>query len=109
MNIPVPKTTPNGIEGHIIHIDRYGNIITNIAYEDIKAYIPEGVDLGSVSVGFSGKEIKGLKKYYAETAPGALGAIINSSGVLEIFMFKQNAKTALSLKRGEAVRFWVSP
>jgi S-adenosylmethionine hydrolase len=45
-----------------------------------------------------------LKKYYAEAAPGAPGAIINSSGVLEIFMFKQNAKTALSVKRGEVVR-----
>jgi S-adenosylmethionine hydrolase len=108
LNIPVPKTSPDGIEGHIVHIDRYGNIITNITYEDIKSFIPEGVDLGSVSVGFSGKEIKGLKKYYAEAAPGAPGAIINSSGVLEIFMFKQNARTALSVKRGEAVRFWIS-
>jgi S-adenosylmethionine hydrolase len=108
LNIPVPKTSSNGIEGHIVHIDRYGNIITNITYEDIKSFIPEGVDLGSASVGFSGKEIKGLKKYYAEAAPGAPGAIINSSGVLEIFMYKQNARTALSLKRGEAVRFWIS-
>ena len=66
------------------------------------------MNLGSVSVGIAGQEIKGLKKYYAEAAPGAPGAIINSSGVLEIFMFKQNAKTALSVKRGEVVRFLVS-
>ncbi|MCK9419424.1 MAG: SAM-dependent chlorinase/fluorinase [Nitrospirae bacterium] len=108
LNIPAPKTTPNGIEGHIVHIDRYGNIITNITYEDIKALFPEGVDLGVTSVSLAGKDIKGLSKYYAESAPGAPGAIINSSGALEIFMFKQNAKTALSVKRGEAVRLMVS-
>jgi S-adenosylmethionine hydrolase len=51
-----------------------------------------------------GKEIKGLKNYYAESAPGELSAIFNSSGALEIFMFKQNARTALSAKRGEVVR-----
>ncbi len=108
LNIPVPKTTPNSIEGHIVHIDRYGNSITNINYEDIKALFPEGMDMGAASVSFSGKEIKGLKKFYAEAAPGAPGAIINSSGALEIFLFKQNARTALSLKRGDAVRFSVS-
>src|SRR3990172_335935 len=101
LNIPVSKTTPNGIEGHIVHIDRYGNIITNITYDDIKALFPEGVDLSGASVNFAGKDIKGLNKYYAEAAPGAPGAIINSSGALEIFMYKQNAKTALSVKRGD--------
>jgi S-adenosylmethionine hydrolase len=109
LNIPVPKTTPNGIEGHIVHIDRYGNIITNITYEEIKALFPEGADLGAAFVSVAGKDIKGLNKYYAEAAPGSPGAIINSSGALEIFMFKQNAKTALSVKRGEAVRLVFPP
>lgn len=107
LNIPLVKTTPNGLEGHIVHMDRYGNIITNITYEEIKAFMPEGANLTSVSVATAGKEIKGLKKYYAEAAQGAPAAIINSSGVLEIFMFKQNARTALSVKRGDVVRFWV--
>jgi S-adenosylmethionine hydrolase len=109
LNIPSSKTTPNGIEGHIVHIDRYGNIITNITFDDIKALYPEGVDLGAASVSFAGKDIKGLNKYYAEAAPGTPGAIINSSGALEIFMFKQNAKTVLSVKRGEVVRLAFTP
>ena len=56
----------------------------------------------------AGEEIKGLKNYYAQAEPGSAGAIINSSGALEIFMFKQNARTALSVKRGDVVRFVVS-
>jgi S-adenosylmethionine hydrolase len=109
LNIPVPKITPNGIDGHIVHIDRYGNIITNIIYDDIKTIFPVGVNLSAASVSIAGREIKGLNKYYAEAAPGSAGAIINSSGALEIFMFKQNAKIALSVKRGESVRLLLPP
>ena len=108
LNIPAPKTTANSIEGHIVHIDRFGNIITNITYKDIRAIFSEGMDLGATSVSVAGKEIKGFKKFYAEAAPGEPGAIINSSGDLEIFLFKQNARAALSVKRGEAVRLMVS-
>lgn len=108
LNIPAPKTTANSIEGHIVHIDRFGNIITNITYKDIRAIFSEGMDLGATSVSVAGKELRGFKKFYAEAAPGEPGAIINSSGYLEIFLFKQNARAALSVKRGEAVRLMVS-
>ncbi len=104
LNVPAPKVTPNNIEGHVVHIDRFGNVITDILYKDIQPLLAEGADLGTATVTAAGKEIRGLKKYYAEAAPGVPGAIINSSGALEIFMFKQNARTALSIKRGEAVR-----
>jgi S-adenosyl-L-methionine hydrolase (adenosine-forming) len=108
MNTPLTKTTPNSIDGHIVHIDRFGNIITNITYKEIQLLSPDGVDLTATSVSVAGKSIKGLKKFYAEAAPGEPGAIINSSGALEIFMYKQNARTSLSVKRGESVRLMVS-
>jgi S-adenosylmethionine hydrolase len=50
-----------------------------------------------------------MKKFYAEAAPGEPGVIINSSGHLEIFLFRQNARTALAIKRGEVVRLTVNP
>ncbi len=104
LNVPVLKSSASGIEGHVIHIDRFGNAITNITYKDLQAMLPEGSDMRQVAVSVGGKQINGLKKYYAEAAPGEPGAIVNSSGHLEIFLFKQNARTALSLKRGEPVR-----
>ena len=104
LNVPVPQKSPNGIDGHVIHIDRFGNLITNITFKDIQTLLPEGANAGLISISTAGKEIKGLKNFYAESAPGEPGAIINSSGYLEIFLFKQNARTALSIKRGEAVK-----
>ena len=68
----------------------------------------EGTDLSTATVTIAGKEIKGLKKYYAEATPGEPGAIVNSSGALEIFLYRHNARTALAIKRGEVVRLQIS-
>lgn len=107
LNIPVPKVAGNTIDGNVVHIDRFGNAITNITYKDIQHLLPEGKGPGTAVVNIVGKEIRGLKKFYAEAAPGEPGAVINSSGALEIFLFKQNARTGLSIKRGEAVRLTI--
>ncbi|OGW42256.1 MAG: hypothetical protein A2010_03590 [Nitrospirae bacterium GWD2_57_9] len=104
LNVPLPKVAAGGIEGHVIHIDRFGNVITNIGFKDLRSLFPEGTEVGPVTITVAGKEIKGMKKFYAEAGPGEASAIFNSSGYLEIFLFKQNARTALSLKRGEPVR-----
>lgn len=108
LNVPAPKTAGKSIEGHVVHIDRFGNIITDITYKDIQPVMAEGADPRSVSVVIAGREIKGLKQFYAEATPGEPGAIINSSGALEVFMFKQNARTTLSVKRGELVRLTIA-
>jgi S-adenosyl-L-methionine hydrolase (adenosine-forming) len=109
LNIPVPKRTDSSIDGHVVHADRFGNIITNITYKDLQSLIPQGGTMGPVTVTVMGKEIKGMKKFYAEAAPGEPGVIINSSGHLEIFLFRQSARTALAIKRGEVVRLTVNP
>ncbi len=109
LNVPVPKKSQNGLEGHVIHIDRFGNVITNITHKDISSLVPEGGAQTPATVTIAGKEIKGLKQFYAQAAPGEPGALINSSGYLEIFLFKQNARTTLSIKRGEAVRLTLQP
>jgi len=104
LNVPIPKKTQNGIDGHVVHIDRFGNVITNITFKEVRALLPEGEGTVAVTVTVGTKEIKGLKRFYAEATPGEAGAIINSSGFLELFVYKQNARAALSVKRGDAVR-----
>lgn len=108
LNVPSPKTTASGIEGHIVHVDRYGNLITNIISKDLQALLGEGADPSSVTISIGSRNIKGLKKFYAEAAPGDPGAVINGNGTIEIFVFKQNARTVLSAKRGDVVRLTIS-
>jgi S-adenosylmethionine hydrolase len=104
LNVPQPKPSPNGIDGHVVHIDRFGNAITNITFKEMRALVPEGEGTAALGVSVAGKEIRGLKRFYAEAAAGEPAAIINSSGALEIFVYKQNARTALSIKRGDVVK-----
>lgn len=104
LNVPVPKKTSAGMDGHVVHIDRFGNVITNITFKDIRTLLPEGEGADSVSVHLAGREISGLKRFYAEATAGEASAIINSSGYLEVFVYKQNARNALSVKRGDIVR-----
>jgi S-adenosylmethionine hydrolase len=47
LNIPTPKISGKSIEGHVVHIDRFGNIITNIKYKDIQPLMRENADRGS--------------------------------------------------------------
>ncbi len=108
LNVPSPKVSPTSIEGHVVHIDRFGNMITNISLKSVQALLGEEMDISSLGVTVVGREIKGLKKFYAESAPGEASALINSSGFVEIFVFKQNARAVLSSKRGEVVRVSVN-
>jgi hypothetical protein len=104
LNVPAVNRNDTGIEGHVVHIDRFGNLITNITFKDLQPLFPGDGVAGTAVVTVGGREIKGLKRFYAEAAPGEPGAIINSNGRLEIFLFRQNARTTLAIKRGEAVR-----
>lgn len=104
LNVPVPKRTQTGIDGHVVHIDRFGNVITNITYKELRGVLAEGEGTVALGIQVAGREIKGMKRFYAEAAPGEPAAIINSSGYLEVFVFKQNARQALGIKRGDVVR-----
>ncbi len=109
LNVPSARRAENAIDGHVVHIDRFGNLITNITFQDLKPVLGEAAESAGVTVTVGGREIQGLKKFYAEAAQGQPGAIINSNGHLEVFLFRQNARTALSVKRGESVRVTVRP
>ena len=71
LNVPLAKKAENGFEGHVVHIDRFGNVITNITYKDIQSLVPEGGQLGAVSVDVTGKEIRGLKSFMPRQHPGS--------------------------------------
>ncbi len=107
LNVPSSKVSAGAIEGHVVHIDRFGNMITNISHKSMQELLGEEMNLASLNLSFAGREIIGLKRFYSETSPGEAGALINSSGFVEIFVFKQNARAVLSGKRGEAVRLSV--
>lgn len=86
------------IVGRVVHIDRFGNVITNIG-EALLA----GMDRARLIVRISAKQVRGLKGTYADVANGEVIALISSSWQLEVAMCDGNAAQMLGTRIGDEV------
>jgi S-adenosylmethionine hydrolase len=94
--LPVPHREKDGrLVGNIMHIDNFGNLITNIRSRDL----PQEVRTIKVKVG--NKEITGLSQTYG-SGEGLL-ALIGSSGHLEISLKDGDASAFLNAETGDEV------
>jgi S-adenosylmethionine hydrolase len=95
--LPRPHRAPDGsLVGHILHIDDFGNLITDIKSTDLPpADQPVTVEVGN-------QRIPGLSRTYAE-GEGLL-ALIGSSGHLEVSLRGGNACALLESKIGNEVK-----
>ena len=97
--IPQPQVTDRAIIGHIIWIDSFGNLVTNISHEVLGSL--EGRDRVVIHAGRA--EIDRLNRSYAESAVGEALAIVGSFNRLEISINQGNAAQTLGLKRGDTI------
>ena len=81
-------------EAGIIHIDRFGNLVTNLKREDLPAKFFIEID---------GKRIEKLQKFYAEAQKSEVFMIFGSAGFLEIVAFQDSAEKLLNAKFGQIV------
>jgi len=88
---------PYSLEPQIIHIDRFGNCVTNISRETFKGKI--------ASLKINGKTIRNFRNFYGENSnrPDTLFGIWGSAGFLEISVNGGSAAKILRAKRGDAV------
>lgn len=93
-------------KGMVLKVDRFGNIITNIAAEDCPALFAEPTPPFKVTAG--GKEISKLVPNYSEGGPNELVALLGSSGYLEIATNRGGAAKALGIARGGEVKLELS-
>jgi S-adenosylmethionine hydrolase len=85
----------------VLHIDRFGNCVTNLTKDDLTQ---EMID-GGVRLKIKGKTVKKFRRCFAdETDDGAtLFAIWGSAGFLEIAATNQSAAQLLRARRGDAI------
>jgi S-adenosylmethionine hydrolase len=88
--------------GEVVHIDRFGNLITSVRTDDVESLGPPD----AVAVEVAGWLILGLSRSYVDRRAGEPGAIVGSSQRLEIFVREASARTVLSAERGTPVRLW---
>ena len=97
LSLPHPYQAPDGsLVGHILHIDSFGNLITNIKSDDL----PQVKRAITIEVG--NQLISVLSRTYAE-GKGLL-ALIGSSGYLEISLKGGSACACLNAEIGNEVK-----
>lgn len=94
------RRADNAIVGRVMHVDRFGNVITNIDEAMLAAFAPRRA---RVAVTIRGTAITGIHATYAMVAPGELLALINSSGHLEIAAREANAAQLLGARAGDEI------
>ncbi len=91
---PEPRRRAGAIEGIVVAVDRFGNLITNIGGE----MLPSSgavVEIGEARLAVCGT--------YSDARPGEILALVNAFDVIEIAERDGNASVALGLDRGAPV------
>ena len=101
--VPSPTRTPYGLlQGEVICIDRFGNLITNIRAEDLATCIGKP-DSAGCEVRAGERVIVGIRRTYSDVPPGKALAVIGSIGRLEIAVHMGNAAQLTGCTRGSRV------
>jgi len=99
---PVPSMpTKTTLEGEVIHIDHFGNAITNIKVSDLKL-LRSASEKGVLRIVAKGKQIP-FKQYYSQAEDKELYALINSMNYLELFIYRGDAAAEFSIKVGDTL------
>jgi S-adenosylmethionine hydrolase len=97
-----PATSRDGkLLARIIHIDRFGNCVTNITHNDLSAKMMAA----GATLRFKGKLVKSFRNHFSEEAAGKgrVFGIWGSAGFLEIAAANESAAKLLKAQRGDAV------
>ena len=100
--MPQPTRGENGeIKGVVLKVDKFGNVITNIAPQDApQLFSPQPAEF---KIRVSKHEITSLKNAYADGAPGEVFGILGSMGFLELSTNRGSAARALEVVKGTEV------
>jgi S-adenosylmethionine hydrolase len=93
--VPVPfQDTSGSMIGCIIHIDRFGNLVTNFKKQNVPAR--------GAAVEIMNQRISGMSQFYAQGS--GLMAVIGSSNYLEVSVRDGSAASALGARVGDAIK-----
>lgn len=99
IDIPAPRVTDREIQGEVLRVDRFGNLITNIDRATVERFAPKR----NVDVRIGPHVVPAFVATYADAAPGGICALFGSSDHVEIAANGGNAADALRIDRGAPV------
>jgi len=101
--LPAVSIARRSVSGVVIHVDRFGNLMTSITAADLRSIAGSRAH-GSVVVEVGRRKLSGgLARTYGERPPGTLLALIGSSGRLEIACRDGSAASLLGYRASRAL------
>ncbi|WP_020404211.1 SAM hydrolase/SAM-dependent halogenase family protein [Gracilimonas tropica] len=95
----VPIADKDGLQGWVLHIDRFGNLVTNLTKDLIEDHLKKK----SVKIYVGNTMLNKIVNTFGDVEEGEPAAFIGSSGNLEIGINKGNAARMLSVDKGAQI------
>lgn len=96
LDLPHPEPIPTGLRLHVIHIDAFGNLVTDLHRNQVGLPNHTRIQIGDLSLG-------GIHRTFADVPSGEPVAYFGSSHRLEIALRNANAAEAWQIKVGDTV------
>jgi len=104
----VSQIGPDRLRAVALHIDRFGNVVTNLPAQ-MRVAGASISDLGRrLSAQVAGQVLRGLQSTYGHVSEGQHLLLVGSSGFVEIAQCGGNAAEALGLHVGDTIMFEIT-
>ncbi len=99
------QTAANRIEGQVIHVDRFGNLLSNISQRDLAliAEDPKQLQVSISTDGDSHQVLGRLHRTYGDVPVGEALSLLSSGGFVEVAVHLGDASNRLKAKIGSTV------
>lgn len=97
-----PKSRGGSVMGEILHIDDFGNIVTNISQEVLRKVAFHDSKVVEIKLGRHKQALK-LCSAYGEVSKGSALAIVGSHGFLEVSVNQGNAAERFQVRSGNSI------
>jgi S-adenosylmethionine hydrolase len=95
LEVPRPRRSGQRLEGEVVHVDRFGNLVTNLP----SAWLPP-----RFRAAVEGRTVELLAGHYELLPPGVPGLVPGSLGTLEVSLRGASLAERWGVGRGAAVR-----
>jgi S-adenosylmethionine hydrolase len=99
LTVPEPRIWGDQIRGEVIHVDSFGNIVSNISREQFEL----AVGSRPFRICINGKVIDRLHRAYSDQERGKTLALFGSSDLLEIAVCQGRAERRIGAGKGDTV------
>jgi hypothetical protein len=98
LTLPEPIAEADRVRGEVIYVDHFGNLVTNVPREALRAF-----PLSGLSTTIGAVRIAGIAASYSAVAPGEPVAVVNSWNLLEIAVRDGSARAIVGADVGSPV------